>query len=83
MRFIENAYNRDYNIHAHLDKCHLLFDVLICLLRPTRSKPIGVLWEKVNGRILADTALYGGISCEGMGGRTTDWKQNKRTKHLK
>lgn len=34
-----------------------LLDALICRRRPTRSSPMGVLWEKVNGRNRAETAL--------------------------
>lgn len=35
----------------------LLLDARICRRRPTRSSPMGVLWENVNGRNRAETAL--------------------------
>lgn len=59
----------------------LPLDVLICRLRPTRSRPMGVLCEKVSGRNLAETALYGGTLCAGTGGRVTGYQGNRKIQY--
>lgn len=46
--------------------------------RPTRSSPMGVLWEKAHGRSRADTARYGGTWCAGTGGRAAGCKGKER-----
>lgn len=61
------------------DLHNLPLNVLICCLRPTRSSPIGVLCEKVKGRNLAETALYGGTWCAGTGGRVTGYREKNKS----